>query len=395
MPSAAAPPPSKLARRRAALTGLACLALAAGPALAAEWLVGPGGSPLSFAQALQQAQDGDTIDILPGEYRGEVATIPPRRLTIRGVGQRPVFVADGKSAEGKAIWVVKGGDVTVDNIEFRGARVPDGNGAGLRLERGRLRVRNCAFFDNENGLLTGNAADAELNIEDSVFGATPRVVGGLYHLLYVGRIARFSVVGSRFHEGFEGHLIKSRARVSRIAYNLIYDGDSGGASYEIDLPNGGDAVVIGNIIGQGANTQNPVVIAYGAEGRAWDRNRLLLSHNTLVSDYPLAWFLRAWPEKLTPDTTIRAVNNLTVGPGVFTLGASGSFDGNYPAIARMLAAPDMLAFELKLGSILRGRADDPRALAGDDAVPTAEFSQPIGKRPLAPPARWSPGALQR
>lgn len=374
---------------------LTTLALAATAHGATTWIVGPQGAPMALATALAQARDGDTIDLLGGEYRGEVAVITQRRLTIRGVGGRPVFVADGKSAEGKAIWVVRDGDITIENVEFRGARVADANGAGIRFERGRLHLRRCAFFDNEIGLLTANFDDAELRIEDSEFAQAPHRVGGLAHLLYVGRIAHFEVVGSRFHQGFEGHMIKSRARRSRIAYNLIYDGDGGGASYEIDLPNGGDALVIGNLIGQSGSTQNPVLVAYGAEGKVWQRNRLLLSHNTLMSDFPLAWFLRAWPEKLTPDTSIRAVNNLTVGVGVFTLGAPGSFDGNWPALSRMLVAPAALAFELKPDSILRGRADHPRDLAGDDAVPTAEFALPIGTRPLAPPARWSPGALQR
>ena len=367
----------------------------AAAAHAATWMVGPEGAPMSFGQAIEQAQAGDVIEILPGEYRGQVAVIAQRQLTLRGVGGRPVFVADGKSAEAKAIWVIRDGDIVIENIEFRGTRVADANGAGIRFEKGRLQVRRCAFFDNEMGLLTANFGDAELIIEDSEFAQAPRQVGGLAHLLYVGRIARLEVTGSRFHQGFEGHLIKSRAKVSRIAYNLIYDGEGGGASYEIDLPNGGDAVLVGNLIGQSSSTQNPVLVSYGAEGKVWDRNRLLLSHNTLTSDYPLAWFLRAWPEKLTPDTTIRAVNNLTVGAGVFTLGAPGDFNGNWPAVAGMLQAPAALGFELKPGSVLRGRASDPRTLAGDEAVPVAEFRLPIGKRALKAPSDWSPGALQR
>jgi hypothetical protein len=371
------------------------LCLFAVEALAATWTAGPEGVPMGFAQALAQAQDGDTIELMPGRYKGQVGVITQRRLTIRGVGERPVFDADGRFAEGKAIWVVRGGEVTIENVEFRGTRVPDGNGAGLRFESGRLLVRGCRFIDNQNGLLTGNAPDAELVIEDSEFAQAPQVVGSLPHLLYAGRIARLEVSGSRFHQGFEGHMIKSRAKVTRLAYNLIVDGEGGGASYEIDLPNGGDAVVIGNIVAQSGDTQNPVVIAYGAEGRAWDANRLLLSHNTLVSDFPLAWFLRAWPEKLTPDTSIRVVNNLTVGLGLFWLGASGDFDGNWPALRGSLEAPGALAYELKRDAWLRGRADDPRTLAGDEAVPTAEFRLPIGTRPLTPPAAWSPGALQR
>jgi hypothetical protein len=30
----------------------------------------------------------------------------------------------------------------------------------------------------------------------------PKVVGGLYHLLNVGRIAKLSITGSRFQQGF-------------------------------------------------------------------------------------------------------------------------------------------------------------------------------------------------
>lgn len=362
---------------------------------AATLTVGPDGVPLGFGDALRQARDGDVIEVLPGVYKGAIGVIGQRRLTIRGVGERPVFDADGRHAEGKAIWVVRDGDITVENIEFRGARVPDANGAGIRFEKGRLTVLRCRFVDNQNGLLTANFNDAELFIRDSEFLQAPRAVGTLPHLLYVGRIARVEVSGSRFHQGFEGHLIKSRAAVSRIAYNLLVDGPEGGASYEIDLPNGGDAVVVGNIIAQSRLTQNPVLVSFGAEGRAWPESRLLLAHNTLVSDYPLAWFMRSWPEKLGDGVQIRAVNNLSVGPGVFAWGSAGRFDGNWPTVASSLVEPMLLDFALRPDSWLRGRADDPRGLAGDEAVPSAEFTLPVGTRPLVAPAAWSPGALQR
>lgn len=371
------------------------LLLALAPAARAATLtVGPDGSPMGLAAALAQAQDGDLIELLPGRYAAEPMLLAGKTLTLRGVGERPVLAARSPLTS-HAIWTVRDAHVTLENLEFSGARNDDASGAGVRLDSGRLTVRRCAFFDNEIGLATGNDPKAELVVEDSQFGRTPPEVGGLYHQLYAGRIARVTISGSRFHRGFEGHLIKSRARANRIAYNLIYDGAGGGASYEIDLPNGGDAVILGNIIGQGRATQNPVVVAYGAEGRIWDRNRLLLSHNTLISDYPWAWFLRAWIDNLVPGAHVRAVNNLTVGLGVFTLGSSGRFDGNWPALAGSLEDPATLAFELRADSFLRGRVEDPSTLAGDEALPTAEFVLPIGTRPLAPPARWSPGALQR
>lgn len=363
-------------------------------ALAETLLVGPAGVPASLAEAVAAAKDGDVVEMLPGEYKGEVLMIPPRRLTIRGVGQRPVVSADGKIADGKGLWVVEGGDVTIENVEFRGARAPDADGAGVVQEGGRLRVVDSAFFDNEHGLLTGNAADAELVVENSVFAQAPRIVGGLCHLLVVGRIKSFTVTGSRFHQGFEGHMIKSHAQRSRIAYNLIYDA-SGEASYEVDLPNGGEAWLIGNVIGQSPRSQNPVVVAYGAEDRPWPKSALYMAHNTLVNNRWLpAWFLRVFRDRLPEGTPIVAVNNLTVGGGVFGWGARGRFEGNWPALRGALVDPDTMAFDLPLGSWLRDRGVDPRDIDGQDLSPTAEFKLPVGTRPLPPLTRWTPGAFQ-
>jgi hypothetical protein len=357
-------------------------------------IVGKDGPIPTFAEAVRVARDGDTIAILPGEYRGDIAVIDQKRLTVRGIGARPIFVADGKVAEDKAIWVVRDGDVTIENIEFRGARAPDLNGAGIRFQNGRLTVRRCAFFDNENGILTANFPKAELVIEDSEFAHLPQIAGQ-NHLLYVGQIRKLTIRGSRFHRGALGHMIKSRARETLIAYNLIIDGPQGNASYQIDLPNGGEATLIGNVIAKGPSRDNPVAVAFAAEGSKWDRNALVLSHNTLVNDgWKPTWFLRVWAEKLPPDTSVRAINNLSVGLGLFTLGARGRFDGNWPALRGMLAAPDALDFALPPDSLLRGRGKDPAAI-DPQYVPRFEFQVPIGTVPIVAPRQWSPGAFQR
>ena len=314
---------------------LALLILTCGPSHAATIVVGAGGQAATVGEAIGRASDGDTILIQSGEYRGDVAVLHQKRLTLRGVGRRPVLIADGKHAEGKAILVVRDGDIRVENLEFRGARVPDGNGAGIRFEKGRLHIRGCAFFDNENGVLTANFNDAELIIDDSEFAMAPRVEGKLHHLLYVGRIASVKVRGSRFHQGHIGHLIKSRASRTELAYNLIYDGPGGRASYEVDLPNGGEAVLIGNVIAQSAETENPVVVAYGAEGNAWPSSRLWLVHNTLISDgLRPGWFLRVWNERLPPGVEVKATNNLSVGLGLVYPGGTGPVQRQLPGVAQ-------------------------------------------------------------
>jgi hypothetical protein len=357
-------------------------------------VVGPRQAIQSITEAARIAQDGDTIEILPGEYRRQAVVWLQKRLTVRGRGQRPLLVADGDSAEGKALWVVRNADMLIENIEFRGTRVPAGNGAGIRLERGRLRVVGCGFFDNEMGILTGNIADTVLEVEDSQFGEAPTHAGGLHHLLYAGAIARLSVSGSRFGQGFLGHLIKSRARESWIRYNLIVDGAGGRASYELEFPNGGLAWVIGNIIGQSATTDNRDLVSYGAEGQRWPENALYLVHNTLVDDRLDGRFLRFWADRLPPASEVWAINNLLVGPRAFTPQAAGRHEGNQKVDRALLLAPDGPLYALPQNSLLRGQARHPGVVGEQSLAPTAEFRPPLGKRPLPAGKALTAGALQ-
>ena len=380
---------------------LACAGWLLAPAAqAATWVASPQGSPLSLADALRQAKDGDTIELLPGEYPGGW-TLERRRLTLRGVlsgtGKRPLIQGGGKIGSAKALWLVRGGEVTLDNLEFRGSRSAQGEGAGVRLEGGSLRVLRSAFYDNEHGIVASHDAKATLHIEDSEFGLAPKVVGGLYHLLNVGRIQKLQVSGSRFQQGFEGQLIKTRARENQILYNFIHDGLRGGASYEIEIAAGGLATVLGNVIGQGSDSQNPVLLAYGTEAPAWDKNSLAVAHNTFVNyGWVPAWFVRVIRKNLPPDVEVVAVNNLLVGAGLLWPAVSGVVAGNRHILRSALRDADTYAFELQPSSSWRGSAIEPPNFNGRDLTPKAEFVWPGGTVAIPPtPGRWAPGAFQR
>ena len=300
------------------------------PAEGRVWRVGPGLALTRVADALRQAGDGDTVEILPGTYPGDVAVITQRRLTVIGLGQRPLLLADGRHAQGKAIWVVDGGDIRIDNIAFRGARVPDGNGAGIRLQAGTLHLHRCTFADHQMGLLTSDDAASELHIHDCDFSDAPPNPGSLPHLLYVGRIGRFNLHCSRLWHGRDGHLVKSRARQTMLIDNLIDDAALGSASYEIDLPNGGRAHLEGNTVVQRAHSQNPVMLSYGAEGQPWADSRLTLHNNTFVNHLPAGgWFVRVWADRLPADTAVRSEHNRFLGPGSVALGPHGQSIGDH------------------------------------------------------------------
>ena len=150
---------------------------------------------------------------------------------MRAKNGRARLIAQGASAESKGIWVVRGGKVTVEGFDFVGAAVPDRNGAGIRFEKGNLRVENCRFLENENGILTGGDVDSTLEILSSEFGNNGSG-DGQSHNLYVGAIGTLKVTGSYFHHAKVGHLLKSRAAKNLIFYNRLTDETGGTASYE-------------------------------------------------------------------------------------------------------------------------------------------------------------------
>ncbi len=367
---------------------------AGGEVRKATMVVGPGEKVATVSEAARLARDGEVIEIRSGSYRGQPAIWTKNNLLIRGVGQRPVMIADGRSAEDKAIWVVRGGKVRIENIEFRGARVADGNGAGIRFEKGELAIHACRFADNEMGLLTANSAALALEISDSEFVDAPRHAGDLHHLLYVGAIGRFVLRGSRFHNGHLGHLVKSRARENHVLYNMLADGAGGRASYELEFPNGGIAYVIGNVIAQGAGTDNPSVVSYGAEGPRWPVNGLYLAHNTLVNDNYTGTFLAVRDEKFPGGIDVWAINNLTVGNGDVNRPAQGRFEGNRTAGRGELIEYGGLPLRLTNMSPLRGSVRPPGSIGAVNLLPSAEFTYPVGTRKIRVSSSLSPGAFQ-
>jgi hypothetical protein len=381
--------------------------------------VGPGRQIHTISEAAKMARNGDTILVDPGVYAGDVAVFNQDRLTIRATGGRARLAANGANAEGKAIWVVRGGHIVVENFEFTGARVPDRNGAGIRFENGTLVVRNCLFRDNENGILSSNNKDAELQIENSEFDHNGTEEGRA-HQLYAGDIGRLQVSGSYFHNTVGGHLLKSRAAINMVTYNRLTDENGGRASYELEFPSGGVSYVIGNIIEQSPTTDNSNIIAFGLEGYKWPKNELYLINNTIVDDRPAnGVFLRLAPGL----QLLKATNNMLVGDRKHDFAfLSGDAGGKAHAAGKSLQLPDFSTrqgeggmkiessnnfnpqqdefaqaarydYRLREHSALTGKYKAPGTANGIDLTPRAEYAHPAHIRQLSAPPTL-PGALQ-
>ncbi len=350
--------------------------------------VGPTALIRTIAEAARLARDGDVVEIQAGEYHGDVALWNQKKLTIRGVGGHARLYADGKSAEDKAIWVIRDGRFNIANIDFIGAHVADRNGAGIRFGDGLLRVDHCLFYGNETGILT-TSEKARLEIYSSEF-AYNGAGDGQSHNLYVGAIASLRVEGSYFHHANRGHLIKSRAAENHILYNRLTDESGGRASYELELPNGGVAYLIGNIIEQSSTTENSIIISFGAEGYKWPKNELYLINNTIDNNQPWGGtFLTVKPGA----GMVRAFNNLLIGKGSLDTGSAGVFANNRHVGWEHFVLAPRHDYHIRTDSPLQGTFVSPGSANGLDLAPTREYDHRASTRALTA-APTLPGAQQ-
>ena len=348
------------------LIGVPCIGCSA------VYLVGPDGTYAAPSEVMSLVSDGDTVFIQAGEYLGDVGVWNANNLLIRGVGGLAHLRAQGNSAQGKAIWVINGDNTTIEFIEFSEAAVLDENGAGIRHQGGDLTLRHCYFHNNENGILAGDLPGVTITIEycefaDNGFG------DGLTHNIYVNHIETFILRFSYVHHAIVGHNVKSRAQNNVIQYNRIMDESTGNASYLIDIPNGGNTHILGNLLMQGPLAQNSTLVSYGAEGYTNTNHHLFLYNNSMVNERFNSTFLNAWPGY----TTAKMFNNILAGAGTIVLGTSDTVANLYYANPELAGFIDYQNYDYDLTSTSDAinHGVDPLSL-GAGIYPAAEYLHP-------------------
>ena len=281
---------------------------------AKSWNVGPTRIYTKPSQVSTLVANGDLVLVDAGIYDNDVCKWSANNLTLRGVGGFAHLRANGNNFGGKAIWVIAGKNTLVDSIEFSLCACIDKNGAGIRQEGSGLTVTHCYFHDNENGILCGADTSNVVDIRHCEFynnGAGD----GYSHNLYIGHIKKLNFLYNYSHHTKVGHELKSRANINIIQYNRFDDGTDGTASRSIDLPNGGVAVLVGNEMIKGPQSQNSNLVEFGLEGLTnLGPHQFYFVNNTLVNQRSLGNFI----------TLIGGVdkavvkNNIFAGNGVFT-----------------------------------------------------------------------------
>lgn len=191
-------------------------------------------------------------------------------------------IVEGVACEDKAALVLRGRSARIEGLVFANIRVPDKNGAGIRLERGNLTVTGSWFRDSEQGILAGDDQAGTIAIDRSTFTrlGTCEGGGGCAHSIYIGAYGTLNVTRTRFEAGRGGHYLKSRSVRVAITDTSFDDTGGKGTNYMIDLPAGSTGKITGNWFVQGTDKENhSAFIAVGAEQRYNTSDGLVIAGN--------------------------------------------------------------------------------------------------------------------
>ncbi|MEL6542797.1 MAG: right-handed parallel beta-helix repeat-containing protein, partial [Pseudomonadota bacterium] len=142
-----------------------------------------------------------TIRVASGTHRQ--CAVQERGVITYIAAEAGKAVLAGAACEGKAGLVLRGLGAEVRGITFTGYQVPDGNGAGIRLERGQLNVAYARFLDSQQGILTASDPSSQIYIIRSTFSGlgTCENSAGCAHSIYIGDYGKLTVLESRFERG--------------------------------------------------------------------------------------------------------------------------------------------------------------------------------------------------
>ncbi|MEP3051897.1 MAG: right-handed parallel beta-helix repeat-containing protein [Erythrobacter sp.] len=281
--------PTKLAlARRMALAAGSALALALpGAATQAQqqggsFTISETGRSFNTLQAAVNAigRSRGTISIAPGTY--QQCAVQESGVITYVAEQVGTAIFERRSCEGKAALVLRGVGAEIRGLTFRNIAVADGNGAGIRLEKGSLNIAFSRFENSQQGILTADDPSGRIHIVRSTFSGlgTCEHSAGCAHSIYVGNYGELSISSSRFERGTGGHYVKARSGNVSIRGNSFDDARGRGTNYMIDLPAGARGVIAQNWFIQGRDKENySAFVAVGAEQLLHSSDGLQVSDN--------------------------------------------------------------------------------------------------------------------
>ncbi|RMH38131.1 MAG: hypothetical protein D6689_20090 [Deltaproteobacteria bacterium] len=275
-------------RLRCTAAAAALVAVAAAPAVAATYRVGPG-EPYRQLNDLPALAPGDEVEVVGGAtYAGDVVFDDP------GAPDRPIVVR-GVRVDGRPP-VIAGGDTTVEfranHYVFEGFAVTGGSRRCVFHHAHDITIRDSVVYDCPgHGILGADDDSGSLTL--SYVEVHDCGDGERHHQIYMATDedaypgAVFRMEHCYVHDGRGGNNVKSRAERNEIYYNWI----EGAAYHEVELigPDGAseslareDSEVACNVIRKTGPNAAFYAVRVGGDGtgQTWGRYRFV--NNTFV-----------------------------------------------------------------------------------------------------------------
>ena len=265
----------------------------------------------SFADTDTNPNNSYDILVAPGTYINDFSNVT-RPMTIEAAtpDSLVLLLATVPPPNLKAI-IWTNSSLTVNGLTFQGAAISSsdgGNGAGIRDQSNTatsLVVENSRFVGNQEGILTGS--DSGQTFAETVIITNSQFINNgnpdpnaFQHALYVGDAGSLRVSNSLFCGQLLGHDVKSRALSTTVQNSTMYIGAAaspsspdyynagcttpGSTSIGVDIPNGGNAHLVGDALIQGPANQNGALVSYGEEGlHSSDGNTFAISDSAFTS----------------------------------------------------------------------------------------------------------------
>src|ERR1019366_5637413 len=205
--------------------------------------------------------------------------------------------------------------------------------------------------------------------------------GGCVHNVYISKTSatvRYDKTVFQFNWSHDlasdtpdkGHLLKSRSRETDVLYNRI-TGEAGHDSYEVDIPNGGVGIVVGNVIEKGKNPDNAILLDFGEEGLDDPDKSLYVVGNTFVNDFTASTFI-----EVASGATLTAHDNVFSGPGTPSSTGALSAD-NLSGVDPLFVDPATYDYHLQAPSPAIGKAIAAGAAGAFSLTPAFEYVHPL------------------
>lgn len=239
----------------------------------------------SLAEAVALAYPHDEIRI-QGEVTLTDSLHTNAPITFTGIGNDATISARGLLRGGRGIFCTNN-DTVISNISFQRAATLTGNGAGVWHEGGTLRLENCRFVENQNGVMIAGLTDAVV-ISNCEFISNGSGCGHT-HGVYISAAEIVTVERCSFYDTNVGHHLKSRAAETTIQRCYFGSSSQGTTSYSIDISNGGRVLISENQFIKGRNSMSWKFISYCAEGDIFQPgsanviSNIFINHRKMIS----------------------------------------------------------------------------------------------------------------